>query len=175
MICQATYRNGKHFLTTNLRAIVYHLPWFYGMIKIHKTPWNMRPIISCTGSLMHPIVVWTDSKFQQVAADMPAYFKYSMLLKDKITTMDLPPVTMLLTKDATSMYTNIQTCPALNQLSQYFNVNQTKYQHLPVDAMIRYLQLMMNNNIFRFGDSLWLQLKGTAMGTPSAPTYATVL
>jgi hypothetical protein len=32
----------------------------------------------------------------------------------------------------------------------------------------------MGNNIFRFGDSYWLQLSGTAVGTPVACAYATV-
>ena len=77
------------------------------MIKIHKTPWTIRPIISCNDSLIHPIGEWNDSNFQQVAADIPAYFKGSRFLLKKFTTMDLPPGTMLLTEDEMSMYTNI--------------------------------------------------------------------
>ena len=54
---------------------------FYGMIKIHKTPGTMRPIISCTGSLMHTLGVSSKSKFRQMEADMIAYFKDSKVLK----------------------------------------------------------------------------------------------
>ena len=72
---------GKRFLVTNLQVNVDPFTWFYGMIKIHKTPRAMRPTIFYTGSLNHPIGVWTDSKFQQVVANMPDYFKDSNVLK----------------------------------------------------------------------------------------------
>jgi hypothetical protein len=32
----------------------------------------------------------------------------------------------------------------------------------------------MKNNVFTFGDTFWLQLKGTAMGTPAAPLYSII-
>ena len=91
------------------------------MIKIHKTQCTMGLLISCTGNLMHPIGVWTDSNLQHVVDDMISYFKYSKVPKEQLTTMDLTTVTMLNTTYKTSMYTNIQTCPSLNQISQYFN------------------------------------------------------
>jgi hypothetical protein len=36
------------------------------------------------------------------------------------------------------------------------------------------LEIVMKNNIFSFADSYWLQLCGTAMGTPVACAYATI-
>ena len=87
-------RMGKCFLTTNLKANVDPFPWFYRIIKNHKTLWTMRPIISYTDSLIHPIVVCIGSKFQQLEADMPSYFKEPKLRKEKLTTIELPPRTI---------------------------------------------------------------------------------
>ena len=86
----------------------------------------MRPIISCTGRLMHHIGLWTYSKFQEVAAEIPDYFRDSKILKLQLSIMYLPPGTMLLTAGATSMYKNIYNRPDLNQISQYFNGNKSK-------------------------------------------------
>ena len=41
----------------------------------------MKYIISCTEKLIYLIGVWDDSKLQEVAADIPAYFKDSKFLK----------------------------------------------------------------------------------------------
>ena len=36
------------------------------------------------------------------------------------------------------------------------------------------LEIVMRNNIFSFSNIYWIQLSGTAMGTPAACSYATI-
>ena len=74
---------------------------------------------------------------------MPDYFKDSKVMKEQLITMDLPSQTMLLLADSTSMYKNIQTRTALNQISQYVNGNKTRYLNLPVNAMLGALHLII--------------------------------
>jgi hypothetical protein len=72
------------------------------------------------------------------------------------------------------MYTNIDTDHALDTIVGHF-LRTNKLAHgLPAKAIISALNLIMRWNIFKFGDTLWKQLSGTAMGTPPACVYATL-
>jgi hypothetical protein len=44
----------------------------------------------------------------------------------------------------------------------------------PKEFFLETLKIVMNNNIFSFGDTYWQQLQGTAMGTPAAPLYSII-
>jgi hypothetical protein len=88
--------------------------------------------------------------------------------------LELPSNAKLFTADAVSMYTNIQTAPALSAIGRYLRQNKNKFRDIPINTLMSGLNFVMNNNIFEFGDTFWHQKKGTAMGTPPAPPYATL-
>eukprot|EP00957_Ditylum_brightwellii_P154199 11734555-Ditylum_brightwellii.AAC.1 len=71
------------------------------------------------------------------------------------------------------MYTNIKTAPAFNEIRQYFQCHKQKYSHVHLVALFKVLNLIIENNNISFDNSFWLQEKGTAMGAPPAPQYAT--
>eukprot|EP00957_Ditylum_brightwellii_P179256 13655886-Ditylum_brightwellii.AAC.1 len=62
LICKWVGRHRKSILASKCNFILESLlhnrtPWpaFYLLIKVHKTPWKIRPIVSCAGSLLHPL------------------------------------------------------------------------------------------------------------------------
>lgn len=73
------------------------------------------------------------------------------------------------------MYTNIDTETGVSALRNFMN---TKSAHLPPDfpneLFPQVLTIVMENNIFTFVGTYWLQLSGKAMGTPTACAYATI-
>jgi hypothetical protein len=71
------------------------------------------------------------------------------------------------------MYTNIDTTTCLQALNNWFE----QYKNLiPKEFLrllfLRTLEIAMNNNIFTFSNTFWLQLKGTAIDNPAAPLYS---
>ena len=105
---------------------------------------------------------------------MSAYLNDSKFMKEQLTAMYRSPRTMIPTADSTIMYTDIQTCPTLNQIAQYFNGNKTKYRYLPVEAIMMALHLMTKKHIFYFRNRDWIQTISTAIRTPPSPEYDTV-
>jgi hypothetical protein len=47
-----------------LRGMPHHIPKFYGIPKIHKTPVKMRPIIPCHSAVMNPAAKYVSKKLK---------------------------------------------------------------------------------------------------------------
>lgn len=179
---QQWIEQNKHtFSKIERRFLRYHaknnknpFPVFYMTMKVHKTPWSTRPIVSCSGSLLHPLGIWIDSKLQKVARLQQSFISSSADLKSQLLQLNLPPNAILFTADAVSMYTNIRTPEALNEIGTYLRTYQDSFRDVPVNPLMSALRLIMFNNVFKFGDTFWHQQTGTAMGTPPAPPYATI-
>ena len=154
---------------------------FYLTLKAHKlkpgqnvTHLKSRPIVACSGSLLHPLGIWIDRKLQVIAKQQESYFRNSFELRQQLCSTTYPTNAKLFTADAVSMYTNIPTNTAIMLIAKHIRKSVTEEQPKQNDALIAALKLVMLNNIFCFGDMTFKQLNGTAMGTPPAPPYATI-
>ena len=136
-------------------------------MKVHKEPWATRPIVLCSGSFLYSLAVWVDCKLKSAAVAQNSYVASSKSFKDiLLEASPYPPNALLFTADAESYYTSINTQQALREISNYLHVNEKKFKETPVKALMADLRLVITYNIFSFGDTFWLQLSGTAMGTP---------
>ena len=144
--------------------------YFYVTAKVHKNPWKTRPIVSTCGSILDGLAKWVDAQLQPIVQALPSYIESSADLLDLFKALpQLPDSAKLVTADAVSMYTNIDTAHALTVLPTMIPMNRIHGK-----AILKALEIIMRNNIFKFADTYWKQLTGTAMGTPPAPPYATL-
>jgi hypothetical protein len=152
-------------------------PVLYVTLKARKLPalpLKSRPIMSANGSLLFGIGIWLDDQLKVVAQLQRSFFKSSADLQKKCTTADVPDNVTLFTADAVSYYTNIPTDKALRKIAKYLRDNTNRDPKVPINATIEALEIIMCNNFFTFGDTTWIHNDGTAMGTPPAPSYATI-
>lgn len=163
----------KKYLKHKMSECTDFFPVFYLLAKVHKEPLKTRPVVSYSGSYLEALGKWIDSELKEVASSMPAYFKNSNDLIEELKALGkLPQSARLFTADAKSMYTNIPTDVAIQNLRDYLCQNRKKFPNVRINALIQALNIVMRNNVFQFGDTYWLQQIGTAMGAPPAPNYA---
>jgi hypothetical protein len=105
-----------------------------------------------------------------------SYVKNSFTVIDELKNMTIPTNALFFSADAVPMYTNIDTTTGLNAISNFIQANKDLIpNNFPCNLFLQILDLVMQNNIFSFADTYWLQLSGTAMRTPVACAYATVI
>jgi len=104
---------------------------------------------------------------------VPSYIKDSTDLLQELQNLYIPPGAKLFTADAITTYTNINTETGINAIENIlFNHQNEIPTQFPKEFFLTTLKLVMENNIFSFSDTFWIQLQGTAMGTPAEPLYS---
>ena len=148
---------------------------FYGMAKVHKNtfPVPLRPVVSQCGTLSAIASIFIDYKLQPLKYEVASYIKDSYHLILKLLKLGrLPRHCWLFTSDATSMYTNIDPVEGIETIRKYLKYFAPGFASIECGIILDLLKLVMENCVFKFGETFWLQLIGTAMGTPVACIYA---
>ena len=153
-----------------------HLPLtlakFYLLIKVHKTPLSGRPIVSGIKSPTVFASKYIDSLLQPIMRSYPSFIKDSFALLHILNTTTYSSSSIIFTADVVSLYPSIDINDGLKQLHKALALAIIP---LPTIHLILSLtQFVLCNNYITFGDSTWLQIKGTAMGTPLAVTFANI-
>ena len=150
--------------------------YFYALIKVHKSPWQTRPIVSVSGSLLYGVGKWLDRQLQPFVKELPTYLSSSHVLKKHLDRMNgLPRLSQcsLFTGDIVAMYPSIEINHAFATIAAHLDLHDDcTYEQ--EQAILSALHLVMKRNCFCFGDTYWQQTDGTAMGTPPAPSFASL-
>ena len=119
--------------------------------------------------------MWVDCKLQDVAIVQQSYIASLKEFKDLLLTSNPFPLNaMVFTVDAELHYTSINALQALQGIGAYLRINETLFSSVTVNALMTGLRLVMTYNVFTFGDTFWIQLSETAMGTLSVYNYVTL-
>ena len=152
---------------------------FYLQYKIHKGKKNVvlptRPVCSDVSSISHGLGKWVTEQLQPIAMAQKSYFKDSFALKALLDTLRLAPNECFWKADATAMYTNINTLPALSAISAYLCREEgVSFTHYQSQSLIDALHIVFKHNFLKFGDTYWCQKSGTGMGISLVPPWATI-
>ena len=144
---------------------------FYLLPKIHKPGNPGRPIVSSNGAPTENISRYVDHYIQPLVAELPSYVRDTTDFLNKLQRLPpLPPGSLLVTLDVSSLYTNIPHDEGIAACEEALNSRNT--QDPPTPDLCNLIRLILTKNSFTFNGDYYLQQHGTAMGTRMAPSYA---
>ena len=167
--------------TISAAAALPHLPHFYILPKLHKTPVVGRPIVASHSYVLTNAAKWIDQQLQPVVAKLSHVLRDSRSLVSDLesTPIELPacvPSThkiFLFTADVASLYTNIPHGDGLHALRSVC-LSVGKMSFVKASLVADLMSCVLHNSYFQFASRVYHQVHGTAMGSPAAPCYANI-
>ncbi|XP_062606683.1 uncharacterized protein LOC134268439, partial [Saccostrea cucullata] len=166
---------------------------FYGLPKIHKCKEIQENVKKCNSTYiklprpndlkLRPIIAGPASSTQRLSNLLdiilkPLCTKVTSYVRDDMDFLNyipqtVPRETLLVSFDVTSLYTNITHELGIEAIKYWLDKYPEEIDHrFPANFILEGLRIVLENNNFLFDDENYLQIKGTAMGTKVAPTYA---
>ena len=146
---------------------------FYLLPKIHKRLNNVpgSPVISNCGYYTENISEFLDFYLQPLAQAVKSYLKDTNDFLNKLRFLPkLPDNIILCTVDVVGLYPNISHEEGLSALKKRLDNQIEKY--ISSDTLCDLAEVVLKNNIFRFGKKTLKLKRGTAIGTKFAPPYS---
>ena len=156
------------------------LPHFYGIPKIHKSPWKMRPIVPCHSALQGPTAKMISKLLRPIVDKQPYVLRGSKDLCKKLANVRLPShkKVWIISGDVVAYYPNIPREAAKDIALEYM----TKEYLLDVFPIKKREDIfwfwsaaidVANDNLYmRFQNDVYRQLQGLAMGVACSPDMA---
>ena len=150
-------------------------PQLYLLPKIHKIGNPGRPIVSGCSCPTVQISRFLDTILRPLAAQIPSFIQDTTHFLNHIEEINkqgpLPDNVILVSADVSSLYTNIPHNDGIKACEKALNKRPSSSSS-PTHHLLRLLELVLKLNAFQFNGDFYLQKEGTAMGTPTAPSYA---
>ena len=146
---------------------------FYLLPKIHKRLNSVpgSPVISNCGFSTENISAFLDHHLQPLAKKVRSYVKDTNHFLRKIMDLDgLPRDTILCTVDVVGLYPSIRHEEGLEALREVFEGREDKA--ISTDSLLELACVVLMNNFLEFKGDFYQQLRGTAISTKCAPSYA---
>jgi hypothetical protein len=156
-----------------------HAAKFYFLMKMHKFPVVGRPIVSTINSFTYNVSRYIDGELKPLLKLIPSYVESSQELIYLLEERQFPTSSVICCADIESLYPNIPIAEGLIYVRQSIKRLRDRLPYQAplqdndhVDMIMELMSWVLKNNYFKFGNQWYLQLQGTAMGTPLAVPFA---
>ena len=143
----------------------------YFPVKTHKTPHSIRPVVSEVSGATEKLSGLVDGLLRPALAMVPSLLADSRHLINILETITLSPDTLLATLDVKSLYEVIPQQMGIDIATRRYMLS-TLHPPIPQHVIRTMLQFILNHNIFQFNAHTYKQIRGVAMETRMATTFA---
>ena len=152
----------------NLRAAK-----FYVLPKVHKQPVVGRPIAASVNTITYYASKYLDGFLQPLMKKLPNICLSSRDVIKELTDFTIPDGAVILCADVRSLYPSIPLEYGLKAMKEIL----IRYNYEPelLSLALDLLRWVLTCNYITFNDEVYLQISGTAMGTPVAVCYANIV
>lgn len=152
------------------------IPPFYCIPKIHKTltpPIPGRPIVSSISSMTYHTSVYLDMQFQPILPMLKTVCTSTNTIINDMHNAKFPLNSVILCADVTALYPNIPIDLGITTVRNVLTTTK-RFTEPHLSFLMSLLHWVLTNNYCIFQNNIYLQIEGTAMGTPVATTYANI-
>jgi hypothetical protein len=148
-------------------------PWkAYFLPKVHKKDLSMRLICASCCWLTYLPSKYIAYVLQPVLKSLPSYIEDSASLVRILSKTQLAVYDQLITADVVALYPSIIIEDGLRSLHHVLTTRG--WDKNKIRLILELTSWVLHNNVLTFNSKLFLQTKGTAMGTPLAVAYACI-
>ena len=145
------------------------------LTKIHKRLYDApgRPVISNCSTPTEKVSEFLDHHLKPIMQEGWFYIKETEDFLKKIQNMGkIPQDTILVTADMVGLYPSISHNAGLKAPKDSLDCRQNK--KIPTGMLVKIAEFVLTNNYFEFGQRVFHQISGTAIGTKFTPPYACI-
>ena len=137
----------------------------YNHKRLHHIPG--RPVILNCGIPTEKVSEFLDHHLKPIMQEEWSYINDNKDFLKKIQNMrKFPQDSILVTADVVGLYASIPHNSGLKALKDALDCRQNK--KIPTDMLVKMAEFVLTNNYFEFGQKVFHQISGTAIGTKFA-------
>ena len=161
-------------MTRLLRFNVPQPPKLYGLPKLHKPGFSIRPTVSFCGSPTSQLSKYLTTILQLLTGKSRRKLQSTKDFINATETVQIPDGYELVSFDVKSLFTSIPLQLAL-QCTETAILQSTDPLPLPTEDIMDLLNLCLTSTYFQYNGKHYKQLHGTAMGSPVSVVVAEIV
>ena len=144
------------------------VPKFYGLIKIHKAGYPLRPIVSSIGAVTYELARFVAGIISPLVGQMEHHITNTQVFVEKIHDLKLDPDESIVSFDVSALFMSIPVKEALEVVKELLERDDTwksgEAENLNTEDVIQLVDFCLSTTYFVFREKFYQQKDGCAMG-----------